>query len=651
MLQSSEQKNHFFPEIEGLRAIAVIIVILFHAEISVFSGGFVGVDVFFVISGFLITSLLLREQNKKSKIDLGTFFARRAKRLLPASFFVTIVTMLAFSQVYSALEIKMLTSSAIASLVYLSNIWFASISTDYLQGGADADPFLHMWSLAVEEQFYLFWPILIVLAYKFIKDGSKLWAIFLLVVCLTFMLNLSLINTHQPWAFFGAPTRAWEFGAGAMCSMAAWQRPLKIGSYTSTTGMTVGLLLLGYAVFNFDIYTIFPGYNALLPVVGTALILLIITNGQTTLWSKLLASTPMTFIGGISYSWYLWHWPAKVFAKEVFSDFGKSAILASVVLAFFFAIFTTRFIENPVRKLSNLKNNYIFFTTILFTALTLGLFGLIRMDADKASQMPLQKKFQAAQNDLAPIYAAGCHADYQQIESKGCRFGDLDANRVIVLFGDSHAAHWFGAIERFSLKAGFKLVVHTKSGCPSFIIEPFDTSLGRFYHECTIWRENVFKKIKELDPTLVLVSNHDTYWNSRFLKNDLTKNINEAYQQLFDTLSSPTLVIKNIGAAHFSIPKCLARTNSEVLTDSSTCNFLYQEDTAVTDPEKTVIGKLNEGRYIDLNKIICPNTICMSMTGNRINYIDNNHLSHTYSQSLYEPLRDEIIRLNILNIP
>ena len=138
MLQSSEQKNHFFPEIEGLRAIAVIIVILFHAEISVFSGGFVGVDAFFVISGFLITSLLLREQNKKSKIDLGTFFARRAKRLLPASFFVTIVTMLAFSQVYSALEIKMLTSSAIASLVYLSNIWFASISTDYLQGGADA---------------------------------------------------------------------------------------------------------------------------------------------------------------------------------------------------------------------------------------------------------------------------------------------------------------------------------------------------------------------------------------------------------------------------------------------------------------------------------------------------------------------------------
>lgn len=641
------QQQYFVPEIQGLRAIAVIIVVLFHAELTLFSGGYVGVDVFFVISGFLITGLMLREYDRYSKIHLMDFFARRIKRLLPVSFFVTIVTLLVFSVVYSAFETKMLTSSAIASLFYMSNIWFASISTDYLQGGADTDPFLHMWSLAVEEQFYLFWPLLFIASYKFVKNGSNFWLMFLAVVCLSFALNLLFIDTHQPWVFFGAPMRAWEFGIGAMCSVAVWRQALKLSHLVSLIGITLGFALLCYAIFFFDQYTLFPGYNALFPVVGVTLILLGVTTGQTTLWSGFLASRSMRFIGDVSYSWYLWHWPAKVFAKEFFTDIEEGAVLASALVSFGLAVLTTRLIENPIRKLSNIKTGQIFQITIIVTAITLAAFGFIRFKAGAAAQLPLQQTFQLAQQDLAQIYDLGCHVNYKNTEAINCEFGSPEAKEVIVLFGDSHAAHWFAAIEHFALENNYRLITHTKSACPSFVLEPFDQDLGRVYSECTDWRENVFDKIDEIKPAFVVLSNYDVYWHSRLLQDRLVENISEAYRQSFRRIAASVVVIKDVGSAPFFVPKCLARFNRDTLANSSDCNFSYQEDPEVTRAEIAVIHEFNEAFYVDLNEVICPDNICTAMTGDRINYIDNHHISDEFSRALAAPLSDELNRLEL----
>lgn len=645
------QQKYFVPEIQGLRALAVLIVVLFHAELHLFSGGFVGVDVFFVISGFLITGLMLREYDASGGIALTSFFARRIKRLLPASFFVTIVTMLVFSAFYSAFETKMLTSSAIASLVYLSNVWFATISTDYLRGGADTDPFLHMWSLAVEEQFYLLWPLLLIAIYKWVKDDSRFAAVFLGVVIVSFTANILLIETSQPWTFFSAPTRAWEFGIGAFCSVLVWRQSISLNQLLSHLAMAVGVVLLAYAIFVFDEYTLFPGINAAYPVLGTALVLLAVTCGQQTFWSGALASAPARFIGDVSYSWYLWHWPAKVFASEFFPEHAELAIYTSVIVSFVLAVLTTRLVEDPVRRLSGVSHGRVFMLTLIVTAVTLAGFAAIRYSAGATAQSPAQTVFEESRLDLAQIYAEDCHIEYASTEPVQCTFAATEADKTVVLFGDSHAAHWFAAVEHYALQNNYRLVTFTKSACPSFTLEPFDTNLGRIYTECTQWRDKALAQINALAPELVVLSNYDIYWQSPLLADDVSQSIKTAYSETLRAIDAPVAVIKDVGSAPYEVPRCLARAHrgaSENLADASRfaqslrCDFAYTEDPEVVAAEVAALQAAERAYYIDLNDVICPDGVCRAMTGDRINYIDDHHISNAFSQALGEALEEQL---------
>jgi peptidoglycan/LPS O-acetylase OafA/YrhL len=298
-------------DIEGMRAVAVLLVVIGHASIGWLAGGYVGVDVFFVISGFLITSLLTKELASTGNISIRHFYARRALRLLPASTLVLLATLIAAWSWLSPLRFTDTVRDIVASAFYVINFRLADIGTDYLASADPPSPVQHFWSLAVEEQFYLFWPVLILLATLWSRRRGQARFDLLAVVLATLTVSslaLSWFVTRQsaPWAYFGTHTRAWELGIGAMVALGA-PKLERIPRVAAELAAWTGLAAIITAAVVYDEYTPFPGIAALVPVGGAAL--LIAAGCRTSAAGRLLAVAPMRVLGKLSYGWYLWHWP------------------------------------------------------------------------------------------------------------------------------------------------------------------------------------------------------------------------------------------------------------------------------------------------------------------------------------------------------
>jgi len=352
-LRSSEQSTTFRPDIEGLRSLAVLLVLVYHGQFGIMEGGFIGVDVFFVLSGFLITSLLLRELGATGTVSLANFWARRARRLLPASGLVIVVTLIAGRFMLDGLSQGDLARDAVAACLFVANIRFWNVGTDYLSEGLRESPLLHFWSLAVEEQFYLVWPGLLMLLVRFARLSRKAlaWAIGLMWL-VSFVACVKLTHDSQPWAFFMLPTRAWELLTGAALALAGGQ---VLRSNRQLAGLLgwVGLAVIGAVSVAFSITTSFPGYAALLPVVATALVINagMLPNGP----GVLLKAKPLQWIGARSYAIYLWHFPMLVLAAAKWGTSGKidslpvGTRLALLAGSFGLAALSFHFVENPVR--------------------------------------------------------------------------------------------------------------------------------------------------------------------------------------------------------------------------------------------------------------------------------------------------------------
>lgn len=352
-LRGAEQSTTFRPDVEGLRSLAVLLVLVYHGQFGILNGGFIGVDVFFVLSGFLITSLLLRELGTTGTVSLSNFWARRARRLLPASGLVIVVTLIASRFMLDGLSQSDLARDAIAACLFVANIRFWKVGTDYLSEGLRESPLLHFWSLAVEEQFYLVWPGLLVLLVRFARlSRNALAAVIGVMWLVSFIACVKLTNDSQPWAFFMLPTRAWELLTGAALALAGGQ---VLRSNRQLAGLLgwVGVAVIGAVSVAFSITTSFPGYAALLPVVATALVINagMLPNGP----AMILKAKPLQWIGARSYAIYLWHFPMLVLAAAKWGTSGKIDSLpvgtrvALLAGSFGLAAISFRFVENPVR--------------------------------------------------------------------------------------------------------------------------------------------------------------------------------------------------------------------------------------------------------------------------------------------------------------
>jgi peptidoglycan/LPS O-acetylase OafA/YrhL len=356
--------SEFRPDIQGLRAVAVLAVVLFHADVPGLGGGFVGVDVFFVISGFLITGLLWREVSTSGTVRLRSFFAARARRLLPASALVGVVTMIASALLLPPLQVRSVTLDGITSALYVSNYWFISSGVTYFGHSSmlSPSPFQHYWSLGVEEQFYLVWPIMIIGTAWLIRRSRRLTTkaeatssvhlylvVLVLVAVASFALSVVLTYLIPPIAFFSLPTRAWQLAVGGLVALTVvyWRRlTTRRAAFVGWTGLALILL----ACTQLTGATSYPGIAALLPTLGAALVIGAGCAGPSRGCGRVLGLSPMGAIGRVSYSWYLWHWPLMVFTPALLGhQVGLATRLAAVLVSLGLAVLTLRFVENPLR--------------------------------------------------------------------------------------------------------------------------------------------------------------------------------------------------------------------------------------------------------------------------------------------------------------
>ena len=524
----SEQKR-FRPDIEGLRAVAVLAVVLFHADVPGVGGGYVGVDVFFVISGFLITGLLWREANTTGTVGLRRFYGARARRLLPASATVGVITMIASVVLLPPLQVKSVIWDGITSALYVGNYWFVMRGVDYFASHKAPSPFQHYWSLGVEEQFYLVWPALIIGTAWLIRrlrrrtraeatsSGRPYLVVLALVAGVSFVLSLAATPLAPAVAFFSLPTRAWQLAIGGLVALTVgrWRR---LSPRASAITGWAGLALILLACTRLSSTTLYPGLAALLPTVGAALVIGAGCAAPLQGCGRALGLSPMRAIGRVSYSWYLWHWPVLLLAPALLGHpLGLAARVAAALVSGGLAVLTLRFIENPLRFAVGVRRSpgrsLAVGGAATAIAVCMGLALLVvvptpvgrgtpaaalnvtttpvptgsGMDAYDAAVQHAFTQVQAAvaasadlkavPSNLDPPFAdveaeqsaymgKGCLRTPLQGGQPECATGDTASTTTVALVGDSHAAIWNPAFQQAAEQGRWRLETLAKAACP-----------------------------------------------------------------------------------------------------------------------------------------------------------------------------------------
>ncbi len=697
------RRRRFRRDIEGLRAVAILAVVLYHAHVGAVPGGYVGVDVFFVISGFLITDHLWREVHQRRKISFGAFYGRRIRRLLPASFLVIAATAVASAAILPPLAAKAVLKDGVSCALYVGNYRFALLSTNYLTASAPPSPYQQYWSLGVEEQFYLIWPAVLLLASMAwrVRRPSRHTAAAVLGALAVASCAFSVWLTHanQPWAFFSLPTRAWELAVGGLVALLAPE----IGRLRGRPLLGwIGLGLVAWGVFAFSASTPFPGTAALVPVLGAAAIIGAGCGEYTAHGPvQLLRTTPMQVVGRVSYSWYLWHWPFLILAPYVVGHaLNLAQNLGVAGLSFLVAVVTFVTVERPVRistwlsapprrslrlgaALSLAAVGTCLLSVLALPSLTgtghapvasAALRASTRAQQVRATTAPadpllarqdeatqaiaeqvarslgvndvpanLEPTLPDADADEPPVFVNGCLDSYTDTSLQPCVSGDTSSSTTVLLTGDSHAAMWYPAVNDAAVQFGWKLITWTKATCPPFPLPIFSPVLGRTFTECDEWRQDVLNQIAAIHPALVVlgVARHYTdIYNFTPYSPVWLSGLGQEVSAIRN-LGSQVLVIGPVPKPPFDVPGCL----SAHLTSASACNVPIGVGFNLSgiQAEQTVVTD-NGGSYVDTQRWFCTTTSCATMVDNLVVYRDDNHLTAEYASFLTPALEPALQR-------
>jgi peptidoglycan/LPS O-acetylase OafA/YrhL len=629
--------KNFRPDIEGLRGIAILTVVAYHAGLPGFGGGYVGVDVFFVLSGYLITGLLFTEMEKKGSISLPGFYARRARRLLPASVLTLLITVAATYLIYSPVEQSGLPQTSLATATYVSNLYFARTATDYLRAGAETNPLLHTWSLAVEEQFYLVWPLLVMVA---LKTGGRrrLIIVMIAMASLSFALSVWLTMVRQPWAFFSSPTRAWEFAIGGLGVLLGGLHNERAGRIIGWLGLA--MILCASAVLSKS--TAYPGWAALLPVLGTVAVL---RSGTSTPTGKLLSTPVLQFFGKLSYSWYLWHWPVLVLAAATWGELSLYARLGLVALALGLALISHRLVENPVRFHPFLLRRPAYALTMaaLLTLFAVGASLAFRQLSRRGAESAAQARFLKARQDIPVIYRDQCITLAFDTDVKDCVYGRKDSATTIVLFGDSYAAQWFPAVNAVAEAEGWRLVPIFKVACSPVDAEYIYPRIGRRYTECEQWRASALKRIEEMRPSLVVVGHSALYLGEHPLitPSAWIEGLGKTLTAL-NSSGARVAYLRGTPAPTLDVVACMARgVWQSAWRRPSSCTFERAAgmNDEVAEAERRVAVS-SRATYIDMTAYICPGEICEPERDGTIIYQEGGHLTGQFVNELTPVLKE-----------
>jgi len=702
-------RGGFRPDIEGLRAVAVLAVVLFHAGIPGVKGGFVGVDVFFVISGFLITGVLWRDASGSGTVSLRRFWGARMRRLLPASATVGVVTMAASAFILSPLQVKTVAMDAITSALYVSNYWFIASGVNYF--GKDKlttpTPFQHYWSLGVEEQFYLVWPILIIATAWFIRrlrrSADRTAAtrspipyigVLVLVVLVSFTASLVLTYIMPPAAYLSLPTRAWQLATGGLVALTVvhWRRLPRIPA------MVIGWVGLGTVVFacawvkgSAD----YPGVLALLPTIGTALVIGAGCAGAEQGCGRLLGLAPMQSIGRISYSWYLWHWPVLVLIPALLGHpVGVVVRLAAMASSAVLAVLTLRYIENPLRFSRRFRgsprNSLVLGGAVTAVAVAAGAITLVGTPAPmgpgpavpplviKATPTPPGQPMAVYDTAVRNVFAqvnsvvaasvgmtvvpsnlspplTGTAAEVASIVANGClrsmpfdgsqpecSTGNRSSATTVALIGDSHAAMWNPAFQRAVDERNWRMLLMAKASCP-IVDLPLTEHLNGLTEEvqrCAQWRSGIMARLRAEPPSLVVVAAVRSYgadgtavWGKPGF-NPFNSAWIDGLAHLVKELrsnGSQVLVLGPEPRLTSVTPNCL----SAHLESANACEVSWpagRNDAGIELESSTV--RAGGGNYANTVDLFCSGERCPSVVGNTMVFFDASHLTREYSQAM-----------------
>lgn len=640
------------PEVDGLRALAVLPVILFHAGFSLFSGGFVGVDVFFVISGYLITSIILNELSSGT-FSLLHFWERRARRILPALYLVLLVSLPMAWFWLSPQDLLNYADSLLAVALFGSNIWFW-LTSGYFDAAAEFKPLLHTWSLAVEEQFYLCFPLFMLLFWRYFKA----WLPILLTLALLISLLLAEWGAqHRPaFTFYMLPTRAWELLAGALVAWWLHQNPRQFPASIAQLGSLLGMLMVLAALVFIDKTTRFPGFSALLPVVGTVLILLFAS--PHTLTGRLLSHKLLTSVGLISYSAYLWHQPLFAFARHntlTTPSMSQMALLS--LLALLLAWFSWKFVEAPFRQKQRFSRRQIFGFAGIGSLFFIGV-------AILGQQQLIVGHWQQQHPDLVnidPAVAAEPFGACPNIKLHGtasCKvFGQ--GSRRIVLWGDSHAGVLAANFPGLS-DTQFYVIAH--GGCPPIVgVRRFDGEGNAGSCDRLDMLQSYADYIVALKPDLVILSARWTLYLQGWQRQGellpahhfvtTTPQGGEVLpveartlmlqQQLQHTVGlfsrhAPVLLISQ--QPDYADTGFRPMERGEFYLARSQMERWHQTETQILQHLATLPGT----KVLDNKKLFCDTTRCQTRDNGVLLYFDTNHLSATGAARVWQQLRQDI---------
>jgi len=637
-------------DIQGLRAIAIVLVILAHAKVSLFSGGFVGVDIFFVLSGYLITGLLLREYTHSGSIQIIFFLSRRLKRLLPSLLvmiaLVTFVTPLLLSYYEFREQIVSLNYAA----TWTSNIFFALHRTDYFAELQTRDLFLHTWSLGVEEQFYLVWPLLLLLLLTYKTQRLKhynLHTVMLVTFGLFFLLSLGLslywASINPLWAFYLMPSRIWQFSLGALVFV-FFEHNYNKGGVSSVKarylwnyiGGIVGLLLIiGSAVFlNSDLN--YPGLWALLPSLGAAMIIAAGSQGFVAGAGRILSHPILVWIGDRSYSWYLWHWPVLMLGFALGMQERFIYTIIPVILSFLLAMLSYRNVELPFWKgrLSYLSPARVILVSTISVIIVLTYAQSYLYIISLYDDEPSHKITDAARKDMPALYSYGYDSWYTSSDVNPYIIGEQNAEKTVLFIGDSIGTQWVSLLPRIFKTPVWRIIILTKSACPMVDEKYFYKIAGGNYSVCTEWRNEALNYIASIKPDIVLAGNSATY-------NFSEKQWIEGTRRVLNRIHSFTnkiIIVAGTPKLSFDGPGCLARWYTKKGHKIDVHNISVCREALKADQVVDVAGYLGQAvqpfskaSVLNLNDLVCPNRYCAAQNSEGlIVFRDQQHLTDTF---------------------
>lgn len=620
------------PDIDGLRAVSVIAVIGFHATPHLFPGGFLGVDIFFVISGYLITGLIYQQLQART-FSLLQFYTRRMKRLLPSYMLVSLCTLVSSSYLLIPNDFVFFTTSLAASWAFVANIFFSMLSWGYFGQRSEGFPLLHSWSLSVEEQFYFIFPFLMIFLFKYFRQ-------YLLTVCLLGVIVFVFISeygTSRVGSYFLLLYRTHELLIGSLVFFLAKERRFRSAWLASLAGM-LGISLIVSALFFMRRDMPLPGLLSLVPCLGAALV--IYSGTWSTRTHAMLSWRPLVVIGLMSYSLYLWHWPIFSFLNYRKIDLSWPVISAAITLTVILSFMTWRFVEQPIRHHRQMDFKPVF---AKFYVVPASIFLAVGVSSYMTEGMP--QRFSSDLRQLISSYSyerdltRSCairaedklSIDFDHL-AKHCTFGDLAQERIdVLLYGDSHAQHFKPFLDTLSSKAQLKSIYHVEGGCDSVDLN-LDTTVPST--RCQRRNQSLLAMAGRFK-YVVLASS----WSYQGKEELFKQKMSLAVQTILRAQAIP-IIFKDNPSTGEDLSQCILFQKRGWGSIDTSCHLAINDVSArhasVDQMIDTIQSLYPAVVVVDPKQVMCDANECRTYSGNTAFYKDANHLNSKASAFLAE---------------